>query len=369
MILADSYLPGHNGGGPVISISNFVERMKFDFEILVCTSAYDFGEIKPYKDIAIGQIIEHHGYKIIYHKKLNFFSLAKTIREFNPASIYLNSFFSSNVQRVILLNKFFFTKRLILATRGELQTNALSIKQNKKNIFIFLSRIIGLHKNIFFQATDQIEVKAIKSKLEIESSYIAEIPNIAKLYEFGPLKKNSNELKLVFVSRICKKKNLNFAIQSLKGLKGSVILDIFGPIEDIKYWGLCQNSIKGLPENITVSYKGSLDNPSVIDVMRKYHSLLLPTLSENYGHVIVEAMQVGLVPIISNKTPWNNLERNMAGWNISVDNLSEYTLAISTLYSMDSEKFFLMSQNSINYIHNRIKKISLIDRYKEIFSE
>lgn len=42
----------------------------------------------------------------------------------------------------------------------------------------------------------------------------------------------------------------------------------------------------------------------------------MPTFNENYGHAIVESFVAGLPVVISDRTPWRNLEKINAGWDI-----------------------------------------------------
>ena len=45
---------------------------------------------------------------------------------------------------------------------------------------------------------------------------------------------------------------------------------------------------------------------------------VLPTKTENFGHAIYESMACGLPVLISDKTPWHNLEKNKAGFDLSL---------------------------------------------------
>ena len=292
-------------------------------------------------------------------------SLSKVIVDFNPDLLYLNSFFSKTTQIVMFLNKFTFKKKLIVAPRGELQENALNIKKSKKSIYLFLYKLFGFYKNIYFHSTDAIETKSIKNMFGIDT--ITQLQNAVKLHKFEPLVKKENELKLIFVSRVSRKKNLHSALNLLKNIKYNVVFDIYGPKEDIEYWGECQDIIDKLPKNITVSYKGSLVQSEIVEKMREYHAFFFPTLSENFGHVIVEAMQAGLVPIISDQTPWLHLDDINAGWDIALNDKDLYIKAIENLYEMGSEEYTKKSLAIMEYVHNKIDMDKLTEGYVNFF--
>lgn len=367
LIFTDSFLPGFKGGGPITSISNLVSLLNKHFDILICTKDRDFGDTEPYKDIEQNKITNYKEYNVIYLSSIDKQNLSKAIVDFNPDLLYLNSFFSKTTQLVMFLNKFTFKKKLIVAPRGELQDNALNIKKTKKSIYLFIYKLFRLYKNTYFHSTDTIETKSIKDIFGIDT--INQLQNVVKIDNFEALTKKENELKLVFVSRVSRKKNLHYALNLLKNIKYNVVFDIYGPKEDMVYWKECQNIIDTLPENISVSYKGSLAQNKIVDKMREYNAFLFPTLSENFGHVIVEAMQAGLVPIISDQTPWLNLDDINVGWDIPLSNEKLYVKAIEQLYEISSEEYTKKSLAIMKYIHNKLDMKKLTKDYTNFFNK
>lgn len=367
LIFTDSFLPGFKGGGPITSISNLVSLLNKHFDILICTKDRDFGDTEPYKDIEQNKITNYKEYNVIYLSSIDKQNLSKVIVDFNPDLLYLNSFFSKTTQLVMFLNKFTFKKKLIVAPRGELQDNALNIKKTKKSIYLFIYKLFRLYKNTYFHSTDTIETKSIKDIFGIDT--INQLQNVVKIDNFEALTKKENELKLVFVSRVSRKKNLHYALNLLKNIKYNVVFDIYGPKEDMVYWKECQNIIDTLPENISVSYKGSLAQNKIVDKMREYNAFLFPTLSENFGHVIVEAMQAGLVPIISDQTPWLNLDDINVGWDIPLSNEKLYVKAIEQLYEISSEEYTKKSLAIMKYIHNKLDMKKLTKDYTNFFNK
>ena len=367
VIFTDSFLPGFKGGGPITSISNLVSLINDKFDILICTRDRDFGDTEAYKDIICNEITKYKEYNIIYLSRMDKSSLTKVIVEFNPDLLYLNSFFSKTTQFIMFLNKLTFKKKIIIAPRGELQENALNIKKTKKSIYLFVYKLFGLYKNVYFHSTDNIETISIKNMFNIND--VTQLQNAVKIHVFEPLNKKENELTMIFVSRVSRKKNLHYALNLLKSIKYNIIFDIYGPKEDREYWNECQNIINGLPKNVKVSYKGSLAQHEIVLKMREYHAFLFPTLSENFGHVIVEAMQAGLIPIISDQTPWINLESQNVGWDIKLNKKNKYIKAIEELYFMDNRKYNAKSLATIEYIHNKLDMKSLAKDYKDFFNK
>ena len=157
-------------------------------------------------------------------------------------------------------------------------------------------------------------------------------------------------------------------MQLLKSITRKVIFDIYGPIEDVNYWDKCKNAIDKLPPYIKVSYKGELPPQKVIIIMRKYHAFLLPTFSENFGHVIVEAMQAGLIPIISDQTPWIGLEKLTIGWSIPLNRELDYINAINSLLEINNKDYTDKSSRVIRYIHAKINNKLAAEKYFNFFN-
>ena len=366
LFFVDSFLPGYRGGGPITSVSNLTTLLKDSANILICTKNHDFGSCDIYTEIVSDKVTKFKDNNVIYLSKMNISSIMKTINDFNPDVIYLNSFFSKSTQLVLFLNYIKYNKKVIVAPRGELQDNALKIKRIKKFVYLFFYKILKIQRNILFHSTDVIESNSIKQLLSTNN--VTEIQNVVKVYKFKPLAKDTNVLKIIFVSRISEKKNLLFSLQLLTSITQKVIFDIYGPKEDVNYWEKCQKVIDKLPDNIAVSYKGELPQQKVIIVMRKYHAFLLPTFSENFGHVIVEAMQAGLIPIISDQTPWIGLQELTIGWSIPLNREVDYIKAINALCEINNKDYTEKSSRTMSYIHTKIDNKLAAEKYLNFFN-
>ena len=85
--------------------------------------------------------------------------------------------------------------------------------------------------------------------------------------------------------------------------------DIFGPANDPAYWAECEQLISRLPAHVKVHYRELIPNVDVAATLAGYDLFLLPTRGENFGHAIFDALEVGLPVLISDQTPWRELER------------------------------------------------------------
>lgn len=366
LIVISGFYPAKNYGGPVVSIENFTNLLGKDCECYIVTRDCEFGTNEKIKGIKKGWNIFFNA-KVLYVDKKRFNSLLfnNITKKIKPDLIYLNSFFSYN----ILLPFIKISKRcdipILLAPRGELCKNAFNMKKNKKFIYSKILKMILKNKRIFYQSTSVEETNAIKRILGVKDSKIFALPNVPTVYsaDIDKKRKRSGSLNAIFVSRIHPKKNLLFVIECLKEVSGNVNFDIFGPKEDAEYWNKIKKIIASLPDNIRVRYCGNLDHEEIIPVMSKYECLLFYTLSENYGHVIAEAVNALCVPVISDMTPWSDIEDFGAGFVSELENKGKCIDNIQKLIDMDNRQYSLCIKNLIKYKHNKINIGSIRDKY------
>jgi len=174
-------------------------------------------------------------------------------------------------------------------------------------------------------------------------------------------------LRLIFLSRISPMKNLEYALSILAKISIKIEFDIYGPIEDIIYWEKCQNIICNLPENINARYLGEVKHEFVRDTIGSYDLFFLPTAGENFGHVIFESLSAGTPVLISDTTPWRNLQESGVGWDIALSNKMEFINIIEQLSSYDKATYFLLRQNAIAYANTRINDSDVIKANKDLF--
>jgi glycosyltransferase involved in cell wall biosynthesis len=372
-VLIDWYLPGNKAGGPVKSVFSLLSLLKSDFDFFIITVNCDLGSDEPYRGIEPNSWTKHNDIPIYYFSKeeLNGENLTKTINDLKVDIIYLNSFWSYYFSILILQlkRKNKIHGKIVLAPRGMLSKGALSLKTFKKRAFIFLSKLTGIHKNILFHATTKQEESEIKDFYPNATIKIASNVNSTALLKNKTTFKTKGELKLFFLSRVARVKNVHFALQLLSEIKveGNIIYDIYGSLEEKEYWNECEEIIKTLPSNIKVNYKGALSFENVQSTIRSYHYLFLPTLNENYGHSIVESLLSACPVIISDQTPWSGVNENNCGKAIALSNKEKFKSEIINALNLDNAAYSEISKNCITFIEKRIDIGQNIKAYKELF--
>jgi glycosyltransferase involved in cell wall biosynthesis len=376
LIMRDFYLPGYKSGGPIRTIANLVDRLGNEFECKIVTSDRDSGDRNPYPNIKTDDWNRVGQADVFYmsSKTKSLRSFRKLIKTTEHDVLYLNSFFSPHFSiKLLILRKLGLVLKtpLIVAPRGELSKGAIGIKSIKKRIYIIVAKAIGLYDNVIWQASSSHEEEDIK-KYFGDMVHIMIAPNLSPRFSAVDEKphcstKQVGKLKIIFLSRISKMKNLEGALSLLKDLAGTVQFDIYGPIEDKGYWAGCQRIIGLLPSNVQVNYCGSVEHLRVSGLMQKYELFFLPTLGENFGHVILEAFCAGLPVLISNLTRWRDLEKEKVGWDIPLKNSERFQSVLQNCVGMDHKEHFKLSTNAWKYGNNYIQDDKVLEQNRRLF--
>lgn len=373
-ILIDWYLPGTKAGGPVRSVYSIVNILKEYFDFYIITTNCDLGSNQPYSEIVADRLFSEKDVSYYYfsREKLSSKNIQQLFSQIKPDLIYLNSFWSYHlsISIVRLSSKGLIKSPILLAPRGMLGKGALGLKSFKKKTYLFIAKLAGWYKEVSFHATQNLEKQDIQRLFRSNKILVA--PNITSGSQINNTStKAQNKIKLFYLSRISTVKNLDFALTCLKDIKKEITVeyDIFGNLEDLEYWNECKAIIKELPANIVVTYKKELQFGEVQETISHYHALFLPTLNENFGHSIVESLLCGCPVIISDQTPWNDLEQYGAGYAINLKEKQKFIDAIVELAELNQVDFTAMSMKANKYICEKINIPAITAQYKNLFND
>jgi glycosyltransferase involved in cell wall biosynthesis len=306
-----------------------VEALGDEFDFCIVTSDRDATDTVPYPDIEDNAWRKVGKARVLYlsPERKRLLHVAQILRETPYDVLYLNSFFDRDFTlKPLLVRRLGLApnSRCIIAPRGEFSDGALNLKAAKKKAFLLTARAAGLYKNLIWQASSEHEKAAIHRTLgpiAEEVTVATNLPDMTSLRSnpFAP-RKQDDMLRICFLSRISPMKNLDYALEILGSVKASIQFDIYGPIRDEEYWSRCRLMIEELPASVKVTYKGSVENSQVAQILAAYDLFFLPTRGENYGHVIFESLSVGTPVLIADTTPWRGLAEIEVGWELPLEN-------------------------------------------------
>lgn len=372
MILCGYYWPGFKGGGPIQACMNIVENLSDYFEFYVVTSDRDLGDTAPYENVKINawnDIGKAHIY-YVQQEKRTLKGLEPVLNSVSVDAIFMNGFFAPKfTQKPLLLRQKHKLQdtRFILSPRGDF-TGGCQNKKLKKYTYIYLTKLTGLYKDLIWHASSELEAQAIHKKYP--KAKVVTITDLPEKYEPKPLQltKEKGKLKMIFVSRIFPKKNLKFALEVLKEItEGDVEFDIYGPMEDSGYWEECKNVISQLPANVHAEYKGKLTHDRVAEAYSRHHVFFFPTLGENYGYVIVEAMMNNCLCLLSKgTTPWDDYVQ-LTDLGADLKDRDKMVSDIRRLIEMDHDSFCSEVEKTTAFIAKRANPAEHIEKYRQLF--
>lgn len=175
---------------------------------------------------------------------------------------------------------------------------------------------------------------------------------------------DSDEMKIIFLSRVREDKGVFDAINALKGVPSNakVSLSIYGELE------MSENEKKKFFNAISlderVSYKGEIVNQKVIETISKYDYFLFPThCSEGMPGVLIESLLAGTPVISSRFTQVHDiLKEGEDSILFNVCDVSEMSNIINDLY-LHRDKREKMS----NFAVKNSKKFTYLENRKKLF--
>ncbi|MEQ8909272.1 MAG: glycosyltransferase [Vicingaceae bacterium] len=367
VIFIDWFYPAYKAGGPIKSVYHIAENLSQEFEFYIVCSNQDLdGEILKVK---FNQWSNREHTHVIYldkeHQSREHFQ--ELFEEVEPQVIYYNNLFSFPFG-IKALWQFRNKKNIkqIIAPRGMLGAGALKIKAAKKRSFLNFAKIFLFRKELIWHASTEQEQREIKRAIG-ENAKVRVARNLSskpRKRELATTNKKVGSLKLVFISRLSPKKNLLFLLELLQNLGElqNLCLDVYGPIEAGEYWHRCERLIK---QDDRISYKGILKPTEIEGILTDYHFYVLPTLHENFGHSIAEAINAGVPVLLSEFTPWRNLAKHGVGFDLSLGNKPLWQEKIQELYALDHSSYEEMTKNAYEYaLRNIVNSKSLIANQK-----
>ena len=367
LILYDYFDPAYKAGGPIRSLVNLIHTLENQFEFFVLTTNQDHdGTLLDVKANEWQRYAKCSNVLYLDAKNRTLANMRKIIRAVNPDVVYLNGIFSwLFVVCPLLILRNQQEMKIVIAPRGMLQQGALQLKPIKKGLYLWILRHFLLKKaRVSWQATDAQEALDINHFApEATISSAANIPALDLSIDLNTEKK----FDFVSISLLTPKKNHLHFIRALKRMTkySSFTYHIYGPVSDQHYFQALKQEISNAQGSI--EYKGILHPSKVGEVLRRYRFYVLPSLGENFGHSIFEAFNQGIPVIISDQTPWRDLEVKKAGWDVPLGKAGALHKVIEEAIEMDEETYRQYQQGARQLAEDYIKEQNFEQAYLHLF--
>lgn len=216
-------------------------------------------------------------------------------------------------------------KPLVVSPRGMLAPGALQFSRMKKRLIWKLWQGPAYRNATLWHATSHQEADDIR-RFGIEAP-IAVIPNGVDLTDqlatHAPVKFKRT---ILFLSRIHPKKGLPSLIRAWDKLsrdRPDWQLVIAGP-DEAGHRATLEKTVRQMQIS-GVSFLGPVYGEAKDALLADADIFVLPTISENFGIAVAEALGAGVPAIVTKGAPWGGLDTNRCGWWIEhgVDPLLE----------------------------------------------
>ena len=243
----------------------------------------------------------------------------------------------------VLILSFILKKKTIITPMGIFESWSLSQKKIKKKIGLTLYQKFILNRANAIHVTSQTEKENVK-KISSNKNIVL-IPHGTN--KINMQHKNffqGNKKKALFFSRLHEKKGISELVDAwLKINNSEWELHIYGP----DYGNFKEEIRKKIQNNKSILiFEPVFKNKD--KVFENYDLFILPSRSENFGYVILEAMQYGLPVLTTNTTPWAMLEEKNIGW-IMDGSLKYIEKYLKQILSISKEEYEKKSINAINF--------------------
>jgi len=259
-----------------------------------------------------------------------------------------------------------------IAPRGELESGAYCYGKKIKDLinFLFLRKLMSKARFVlvtsaqeakfsrpFFQETMDFEI--VPNYLDLESQVICSTP---------PEKSRD----ILYLGRIHPKKGIENLISAFNLLDSEIIgehrLLIVGTGEK-DYFDRLKEMASSSRRFDRIHFLGHRIGEEKIQIYGAAKVMVLPSYSENFGNVVLEALFQSTPVIASRFTPWADLET--AGCGRWVDNNPEsLAMALESILILNQEDYRLMAEASHLFVskiydvrHNGGKLKRLFERY------
>jgi glycosyltransferase involved in cell wall biosynthesis len=371
----DYYLPGFKSGGPLRTVSNMVAQIGQTIDFRIITRDRDATDTQPYPEIETDTWNQVGQARVYYASpgRLSLGILRTLVKTAAPDALYMNSFFSTLTIKCLALRRIGALPDVpvIVAPRGEFSPGALALKHRKKRLYIALAKTLGLYNNVLWQASSPVEQGDIQVVFgdRAQVHVAPDVPAVLQQQVIEPRAKSPGDARFIFLSRISPKKNLHRLIEMLGALSGKITFSIVGPVRDGAYWRVCQQMIERLPELVQVDVKGSVPHEQVHAVLAGHHFFVLPTLGENFGHVILEALAAGVPVVISDQTPWRGLAQMGVGWDLPLEDEQQWRTVLQQCVDMSQTEYEQMSNKARAYAVEWTADNSILQANRDLFAK
>lgn len=259
-----------------------------------------------------------------------------------------------------ILNSWFYGKPMVWSSRGDLDPPMLARSRRKKSFVLWLVNTFVSKNKVLFHSTCDAETEYIRANFG-QRSRVVQIPNYMELPKALHLKKKNY---LLFVGRIDPKKGIENLFEALARSRefstSSTTLKVAGDHQNT-YGSELVALTKKLGLENQVEFLGHQSGSDKEILLAEAKVLIMPSHTENFGIVALEALAQGTPAIASTGTPWASLVKYNAGYWVDND-VASLTNSIDKFLKIPPVELEEMGKNALTLategfdIHEKAKE-------------
>jgi glycosyltransferase involved in cell wall biosynthesis len=344
LVLTDFFFPAPGGG--YRAVANLVEPLTHSVAFSFLTT--------PSNDARDGSLpgVTTHDWRkdgefCVRRIRWRFRSLAKisaAIRSERADIILLTSLMSRFSSLLLIWRGPSFLSRrfppVVLMPQGELMDGALAIRSRRKFAYLRVLRLSTFTRNVHWWASTEEEKRAILRWFPSAFVHHIQIPPPLIVASKRPMPDRGKGCRILFASSVSPKKRPSVLIEALSAAlrlqPTSTTLTMCGSVHDQREQDRCVDLMALAPACLQFEILGPLEPNKVAEQIQACHILALPTLGENYGYIIIEALANSRPVLAGRETPWTEILSSGAG-EVVEDSVEAWTESLSRWLAFDGE--------------------------------
>ena len=253
---------------------------------------------------------------------------------------------------------------IVWSLHGMLSPWAIKFKWWKKALPWMLWQKRDLRSAAILHVTSEKELVWVRARGF--KNQIVNIPLGTNLPKGVPVRRYEKKT-LLFVGRINPVKGLENLIRAWKlAWCADWKLRIVGT-DEAKYSAPMQSLVRELSLETSVEFPGPKFGAELENEYKNADALVLPSFTENFGGVVIDALAWGLPVITSKGTPWREVASSRCGW--WVDNDPEtLAKALRELMVLSDEERQAMGARGRELVREKHSWTAVADRMREVYS-
>lgn len=280
----------------------------------------------------------------------NFLEMYNTLKSMSPNLFHAHGIweFSVNLMSYISVRQ---KIPYVISTRGMLEPWSLNQKKFKKKIALLAYQYKNIANSDCIHATSKMEAENLR-KMGFKNP-IAIIPNGVNIDFYKNTKINkSKSKKILFLSRIHKKKGLEILIDAWSSIEENIrenwTIEIVGNGSS-NYIKFLHRLIEEKNLKNQIFFSNPVYGKEKLEKFFESDFMVLPTFSENFGIVVAEALSTKLPVITTLNTPWDIINEKECGICIEL-NKCNLINAIVSLMLKEKQSLIRLGENGRNLI-------------------